>query len=213
MGQTLDLGRRIELHSMDKHCGDISLGLYEQQTDSGSQFVVHTYSSFEGAVDRVAFLTDALRRLAGLEDVEGAPGWLRFHCEGTHLKALRRVFSDACKLETGAELEPKPLVAHDKKADCELAVHALGNGRYQMRAASDQPQAAKRATAVAKGYVKLCEMELASEENNEFVFSCGHDHNPLLGMLLFRAQNVRAAVREDELSASRGVLAAPSQRS
>ena len=212
MGQTLDLGRRVELQSMDKYCENISLGLYERHTEAGPRYLVHTYSSLAGAEARVAYLTDALRKVVGLEDADDTPGWLKFSCGGSHLKALQRVFLDACKLETGAPLDPKPMTAHDKKADCEMTVESLGEGRYQIRAAVDQPQAVKRAAAVAKGYVKLCEMELTSEENHEVAFTCGGGHDALMGMLLFRAQNVRASMREEESAASRGVLAAPSQQ-
>lgn len=212
MGQTLDLGRRVELQSMDNHCENISLGLYERVTDAGPRYLVHTYSSLAGADARVAYLTDALRKLVGLENDDDVPGWLGFGCGGSHLKALKRVFLDACKLETGAPLNPKPLAAHDKKADCDLTVGSLGEGRYQIRAAVDQPQAAKRAVAVANGYIKLCEMELTSEENHEIAFTCGCGHDALMGMLLFRAQNVRASMREDETATARGVLASPSQQ-
>lgn len=42
------IGQRIELVSMDSHCRDITLGLYEQNSGGGTLFRVHTYSSREG---------------------------------------------------------------------------------------------------------------------------------------------------------------------
>ena len=50
----------------------------------------------------------------------------------------------------------------------------------------------------------------ATEVPNEAYFACGHDHDELVGLLLGRALNVRAAMREAEAAAARGVLAAPS---
>ncbi|MBT6146557.1 MAG: hypothetical protein HOH74_14060, partial [Gemmatimonadetes bacterium] len=44
-------------------------------------------------------------------------------------------------------------------------------------------------------------------------FGCGHDHDALVALLLQRAPNVRALVREEQAAAARGVLAAPSAQS
>jgi hypothetical protein len=41
-------------------------------------------------------------------------------------------------------------------------------------------------------------------------FACGHEHDALIGMLLPRALNLRAAMREQEEAMSRGMLVAPS---
>ena len=66
--------------------------------------------------------------------------------------------------------------------------------------------------AVARGYIKLCEAAPVDGGDAQFAFSCGTDHHGLVGSLLYRAQNVRAVMQEEEMSASRGVLAAPSQQ-
>ena len=50
------------------------------------------------------------------------------------------------------------------------------------------------------------------EENCMVAFPCNCDHDAMMGMMLFRAQNVRAAMREEADAASRGVLAPPSQQ-
>ena len=44
---------------------------------------------------------------------------------------------------------------------------------------------------------------------NRVGFECGHSHDALVGLLLTRAMNVRAVIRELENAAARGVLAAP----
>ena len=212
MGKTLDLGRRIEIHSMDKQCQDISVSLYRQDTSAGPRFLVHTYTSSEEATGRVAFIRQAIVTMLGLQPEDEESDWLKFRCGGEHLRALKRAFLDLCKLETGAPLEPKPLKAFDKKADCELEAVSLGNGKYQMKSASDEEQALKRAAALARGFAKLCEMHELDGEQATVQFPCGVDHHELIGMLMYRAQNVRALMKEEEQSTGRGVLAPPSQQ-
>ena len=56
MSLTVDLGKRIELVSMDPHFNEISIGLYRQNLDSGFEVVVHSYSQQEGARERIAFI-------------------------------------------------------------------------------------------------------------------------------------------------------------
>ena len=212
MGKTLDLGRRIEIHSMDKLCQDISIGLYRDEASDGPCFLVHTYREGDAGAERVAFIRQTLVTMMGLESVSVDSDWLRFPCGADHLRALRRAFLDLCKLETGAPLEPKPLKVFDKKADCELEAVSRGAGKYQITAASDGEQASKRATALARGFAKLCEMRELEEEQDTVQFSCGSDHTELIGILMYRAQNVRAAMKEEEQSAGRGVLTSPSQQ-
>jgi hypothetical protein len=53
-------------------------------------------------------------------------------------------------------------------------------------------------------------MEEVDGQPNQTRFSCSQEHDDLIGLLLVRAPNVRAAMREAEDMASRGVLAAPS---
>ena len=212
MGKTLDLGRRIEIHSMDIQCQDISVSLYRQDGSAGPQFLVHTYSGVDAAAERIAFIRQALVSMLGLEPAAAESQWLRFPCGGDHLRALKRAFLDLCKLETGAPLEAKPLQAFDKKAECDLEAIALGAGKYQMKPLADTEQSAKRATALARGFAKLCEMRELEAGPNTVQFPCDVDHHELIGMLMYRAQNVRAAMREEEQSADRGVLAPPSQQ-
>ena len=214
MGKTLDLGRRIELLPSDKHCGDISLGLYKCDVDQVAHFLVHTYSAEQGTTQRVAFIMEAMVVILGME-VTSAPGtqsgWLHFPCGASHERALKRAFLDLCKLETKAPLEPKPLTAFDKKANGTLTAAPLGGGVYQIDAESGSETGPRRAAAVARGFAKLCEMD-PIEGSNQIVFPCKSSHDHLISMLMFRAQNVRASIQEQEMSASRGVLSSPSQQ-
>lgn len=212
MSRTLDLGRRIELLPADRHCENISLGLYRQDVGDEPRARVHTYSAIATAPARVSFITQALVEMAGLEETADEPGWLRFPCGAPHERALKRGFLDLCKLERGAELVPKAMSVFDKKADAELTVTSLGEGAYRVEASSTSDMAARRARATAGGFKRLCEMEEADEAEATVRFPCGWSHDELIGLLLVRAQNARAAMREEELAAARGVLRAPSQQ-
>ena len=139
MGRTLDLGRRLELCSADPHCHDISLGLYRQPlavepatlpdrqavppvgADGAFpvQFLVHTYSTAVGAAERVAFVSQALGDLAGLERVPGTPAQRAFPCSCGHERALKRAFLDICKKSNEEPMECYPLSRMDKKAECQ----------------------------------------------------------------------------------------------
>ena len=55
MGQTVDIGKRIELVPMDPHFHDITIALYQQGQDESPLFLVHTYSQMEGAQGRIQF--------------------------------------------------------------------------------------------------------------------------------------------------------------
>ncbi len=210
MGLTLDLGRRIELLPIDSHFGDISIALYEQDGEGGSEFLVHTYSSKDNAAVRIDFVAEAMTVLGGMERTE-SEHTLRFPCGSGHFKACKRVFLEACKLVTGGTLEPRPLTIFDKKADRDVTVVATGDGRYQVTAEGDDDDNSRRVSAISGGLVKLGEMTLESEADNIVAFDCACDHHALAGLLLVRAPNVRAAMREQDQSGG-GVLAAPSQQ-
>jgi hypothetical protein len=174
--------------------------------------LVHTYAAVPAAKQRARFLTQALEVMAGLEPAAGQPGWLRFPCGRMHLRALKRGFLDLCKLPSGAALAAKPTTVVDKKAGCDLTAVGVGDGEYEIRSESDDDAARKRSAAVARGFVKLCEMDEVEGSENRVRFPCGADHDALIGLLMFRAQNVRASMQEQELAAARGILAAPSQQ-
>jgi len=212
MGKTLDLGLRVELLSTDPHCHDISLGLYRQVVDEAPRFIIHSYSRASGVEERIAYLNEVMKTMLGLEEVTAAPVWLQFPCRRQHLRPLKRAFLDLCKLKTGEPLEAKPLTAFDKKAETDLTVVPLGNGSYRTTAASNNDKVARRVAALARGFVKLCEMEVIEDEKHDFRFPCGQDHHALLGQMTYRAQNVRAAMQEEEQVAARGTLSAPSQQ-
>ena len=211
MGKTLDLGRRLELQPTDVHCRDISIALYEREVEGRPRVLVHTYSNAAGADERVAYIRQALIVMLGMVASPQSP-WIEFPCGRRHERALKRAFLDLCKLETGAPLDPKPLTGPDKKAECDLSAESLGRGVYETKALADTDKGARRATALARGYLKLCEMVADDANDRRGSFACGQSHDALMGMLMFRAQNVRSAMQEEETAAGRGVLSSPSQQ-
>ena len=219
MGLTKDLGRRIELVSMDRHFHDVSLALYCQDLAGQPVFLVHTYSHIDGAADRVAAVVRAMAVLGGVE-ADGAR--VRFPCGVSHELACRRLFLEACKADPTTQIAPKSLTIFDKKSDGEVTASSLGEGAYRVTGAGgdgdDDQKLAKRRLAIGAGLVKLGQMawvedtQGADRAGNEgqFTFPCGQSHDRLVGLLVGRALNVRGVEREQQLAAARGQLLAPS---
>ena len=210
MGQIVDIGKRIELVPMDPHFHDITIALYQQGQDESPLFLVHTYSRMEGAQGRIQFAIETMTHLGNL--VEDTNRLLRFPCEAAHQLACRRAFLESCKLSLNDSAEPRPLQILDKKSRLNITATSLGDGIYQVGADGEGRRADKRISAIAGGLMKLGEMEEVDGTLDKVAFPCGHSHDALLGLLLVRAPNVRAIVREQEMAATRGVLAAPSQQ-
>ena len=206
MAQTLDLGSRVELVSMDPHFDDISIALY--CPDGSPCYRVHTYSQRPGADERVAGVARAMQVLGDMEQT--SDGLLRFACGHAHQLAVKRLFLEACKLPPEQPIEPRPLHIFDKKANSTIAVASLGQGLYEARATEPVRGVERRVATIARGLIRLGEMEEVADQPNQARFGCGHAHDALIGLLLVRAPNVRAAMREAESMANRGVLSAPS---
>lgn len=210
MGQTTDIGRRIELVPLDPHFGDVSIGLYRQQDDGEPAYRVHTYSRLPGAEDRIASVVTAMEVLGGM--VRDPDGRLRFPCGWDHNLAVKRVFLEACKLDPSGPVEPRPLEILDKKSGLQIKVLSEGDGVYRVTAHGEGKDPERRISFIAGGLMKLAEIDEVSGTLDRVVFPCGYAHDELIGLLLVRAPNVRAVLREQEMAASRGVLAAPSQQ-
>ncbi len=210
MGQTTDIGRRIELVPLDPHFGDVSLGLYRQQDGGCPVYRVHTYSCRHGADDRIDFVVKAMEVLGGME--RNPDGRLRFPCGWDHNLAVKRVFLEACKLDPSDPVEPRPLEILDKKSGLQIKVLSEGDGVYRVTAHGEGKDPERRISFIAGGLMKLAEIDAVDGTLDRVVFPCGYAHDALIGLLLVRAPNVRAVLREQEMAASRGVLAAPSQQ-
>lgn len=210
MSQTTDIGSRIELVPLDAHFGDISIGLYRQQDAGRPVYRVHTYSRRPGVDDRIAFVVKAMEVLGGME--RNPDGRLRFPCGWDHNLAVKRVFLEACKLDPSGPVEPRPLEILDKKSGLKIKVLSEGDGVYRVTAHGEGKDPERRISFIAGGLMKLAEIDAVDGTSDRVVFPCGYVHDALIGLLLVRAPNVRAVLREQEAVASRGVLAAPSQQ-
>ena len=210
MTHIADLGRRIELVPMDPHCHDITLALYETGGDGSPAFRVHSYSTRMGTAERVAFVTAAMKALGDMENVAGRPELLRFRCGAEHRLACRRLFLEACKLASDTRLAARPPSVTDKKTGRAIRAVGLGDGAYRLEMEDGQPAEAGRLPSLANGLNKLAEMKPSTAGEDRVAFGCGRPHDAIVGLLLPRALNVRAALREEEAIAGRGILAAPS---
>jgi hypothetical protein len=208
---TTDIGKRIELVSMDPHCLNISIALYLQDHGRGPEFLVHTYSGHPEAMERIRYICQGMVTLGGMDFIQDGSSRVRFACHGDHLKACRRVFLEVCKLPNGSPLVPKELLIFDKKSNRTIRVISGPGCAYELTA--DGPDIAEkslRISAVAQGLTKLAELQVEGQGLNQLSFPCGQRHDPLIGLLIGRALNVRAVLREQELAASKGILAPPS---
>ena len=212
MGRLLNLGERLELVSMDPHFHDISISLYRSAGEgSAAGFLAHSYSGKEGAGERLSFVMRAMAVMGGMGPAPGQPDRLAFACGAEHRAAVKRLFLEACKKATGAEVAALPMSIYDKKNDLTIDATATGGGHYRLAASGGAAgdKVARRVDGVTRGLIKLAEMDPGADAG-EARFPCGTAHDELVGLLLGRALNVRAAMREAEAAAARGVLAAPS---
>lgn len=211
MTRLLDLGTRIELVSMYPHFHDISISLYERESDTGIfEFKVHSYAGRAGVDRCIDHVVSAMATLGGMIRTGDDDSCVRFACGRQHRRACKRVFLEACKIAPDAEIKCRPMSIFDKKTDRNVNVDDLGQGVYRVEADGDEDGRARRISAIAGGLIKLAEMDSVGESGHEVVFDCNSDHNLLVGLLLVRALNVRAALREHDDSAGRGMLSAPS---
>jgi hypothetical protein len=210
MAHIKDLGRRLELVSMDPYFHDISISLYRRPgADGAPEFLVHSYSGREGTGGRIDRVAATMAILGGMEPSANDRHALRFPCGGEHLLACKRIFLEACKRDPGAPVEAPALSIYDKKAELTLKAEAMGEGHYRLVADGEATGAERRIAVLARGLQKLAGLRSVADSQNRIAFDCGHPHDALVGLLLGRALNVRAAIREVEAAATRGILAAP----
>ena len=210
MGLTKDLGYRIELVSMDPHFHNITIAFHRQDLDTGPAYLINSYSVKDGTDDRIAFVRGAMQTLGGM--VTTSAGLLQFPCGEPHELACRRLFLDACKVDPDSAVNVRPLCVLDKKSGLDMVVSSLGDGFYNVSSKGESKKKASRISALTGGLMKLGELHAVEGRDDQAAFPCGHAHDALVGVLLVRAPNVRAALREQELAATRGVLASPSQQ-
>ena len=167
MSRIADIGRYIELLSMDKHFHDISIALHIRDGRNGRLLTLHTYSRIPGADDRLKNLASLMASLGGLEQVDEAAHVLRFPCGESHDSALKRVFNEVVMFDPATALEPRPLTVHEDKTGRTISVDCIPDegGRWTYVVNADGPQEGldRRGKAVAAGLVKLCDAHQLGE--------------------------------------------------
>jgi hypothetical protein len=196
---------------MDPHFHNITIGLYEQHPSNGAtEYLIHSYSSLPGVAERLNQLADTMTTLGGLIRIGAGGRRFRFACGRGHRLAGKRLFIEACKLKPGVAAAARPLVVEDKTTMRTITLSREGASTYHVAASGVDEGRAQRIGAVGRGLSRLAEMELIGDDAARVGFACGHEHDALIGMLLPRALNLRAAMREQEEAMSRGMLVAPS---
>ncbi|MEE3233516.1 MAG: hypothetical protein VX294_05060 [Candidatus Latescibacterota bacterium] len=208
MQHTLELGSRIELVPMDQHFNDISIGLYKSSNETTPFYLVHTYSKLNGSKSRINKIIENMRILGGMEIASDLRLYFRCNCD--HRLAVRRLFLESCKINPEKTATPYPLHITDKKSNCKINVEKHQDGEYKVSAAEPLAGIEKRTATVARGLQKLGELVGSNTDINSIAFPCRQSHDALIAILLVRAPNVRAAIREADELASRGQLIAPS---
>lgn len=209
-----DIGTRVELVPMDGNFHDITVALYRQSTAAGPAFRVHSYSTLDGSERRLDDVRALMTTLGGLQPSVEESRLLAFPCGEEHGLAVRRLFLEACKIGSPDDAAPPPLSTVDRKSGLNIVAEPLGDGQYRVEAVGEAGDAdrSRRVGVIVNGLMKLGEMRRVEGAEDCVGFDCGHPHDELVGLLLVRAPNVRAIVREQEALAARGVLAAPSQQ-
>lgn len=207
----MQLGRRIELQSMDPHFHDITIGLYERTPEPGLvTFLAHSYSGLDGVEGRLQRIIDAMLVIGGMSRYGNDGRQLRHACGEAHRFATRRLFIEACKLKPNVAPEVRPLAVADKTTGRNIKVMREDDGTYLVTADGPDDGRAQRVGAIGRGLSRLAQMELIGEDAARVRFACGRAHDALVGLMLPRALNLRAAMREQEEAMSRGMLVAPS---
>jgi hypothetical protein len=142
--------------------------------------------------------------------MDGSGRAVGYPCGTWHDRAARRIFLEACKLDPSLPVAARPSTVDDPRTNQTVTVTPLGAGAYRVNTVAADPTVASRAPAVAAGLAKLADLDIDPDDHTVVRFPCGAPHDELVTLLLPRAINVRAALREQEQAASRGVLFAPS---
>ncbi len=218
MSRLLDLGRRVELQSMDSHFHDVTIGLYRRLHEDIPHYTIHSYAELPGSADRVSGIADNMQILGGLSTT--AATCVNPACGQDHPLAIQRVFLESCKLSPAQSAASATLSVTDRKSGLEIEAVGLGDGQYRIAASGDAADEvkARRVGVIVNGLRKLGQMQAVADADGQALedcvsFNCGHDHDALVALLLQRAPNIRALVREEQAAAARGVLAAPSAQS
>ena len=192
------LGSCVELVARDPNFRDISVGLYL----NGDTITFWTFSSLEGARQRIEQIRDRALKLAGLEAVPGTHDQARFQCGNAHRKALRFMASEAVERKPDRAVPSGEIAVNDTKTRLRLiATPFEASGRWNYRVSAEgvapAPQPTMRVKATVGGFMRYGDCQRVAED--VFTFPCGARHDELARLLITYARNVSAV---DEMLAA-----------
>ena len=197
------LGRCLELVSMDPHFNNISVGLYVK----GGLCTVHTFSRAEGVADRLREIRDQMVRLGGVSPVEGSDSQFVFPCGQIHDRPLRFLLTQSVGKSPEYAHPTGDMSIKDSRSD--LMLYANGHERdghyaYQVSAEGEHSNPALRLRMVVAGFLRYGEMNKVAD--TEVAFPCGQRHDALMRLLLPYSRNISAVETMMDAEALRGQM-------
>ena len=182
---------------MDRFCEDITVALY--LVNDGQAATVHSYSRRPPSPPVSPWLAEAMVTCSPACDRPAMTvGPSEFSCGSWHELAARRAFLEANKVDP--PLRPRgPAAGDERRADRPVhhgpaARRGCVPGRAPWRR-TRRRQSAPRPSRQASPSSPASTTD-ADDPTHRSDFACGAPHDELVGLLLARAINVRAALRE-----------------
>lgn len=187
--KTKELGRCIELVSMDPFFNDISVGIYKNK----NHLTIWSFSNIPGLNNRIEQIRD---NCALLGDVNVLPGTFDKLVMRTDLyleRALKFMFTIAVQKEKKDFKIDGPISAPDTKTKLKFFLTSYeknSNNIYKVSVEGENEKAHLRIRAVVGGFMKYAGCERVSPE--EFMFSDGKRYDKFARLILPVARNVSA---------------------
>ena len=188
------IGSCLELVPIDPNFHDISVGLYAKD----GTMTVWTFSRRPGVEGRIRQIRDQLVALGGLVPVGETHNQVRSSCGQIHRRPLR--FLMALAVEKDPTYSPPEGGVKDLRSPLMLWVESSetdGRWAYRVTAEGEAPNRPARLNAVTRGLVRYGDMEKVGDDTT--AFTCGHEHDALVRLILPHARNVTGV--EDTLAA------------
>lgn len=185
----------MELISVDPHCFDISIGLYEKE----GVLTVWSFSQRPETYARIIEIRNQLVTLGDLVPVPRVNNKANFACGYIHRRPLKFLMMQA--VEKPADYEIPKRAIQDLRSDLMLSVVSKEKDVrwiYEVVAEGEHANKEGRLRAIASGFVRYGEMERIGE--NQVSFICGEQHDNLARLVLPYARNVSGV--EDMLDAN-----------
>ena len=190
-----ELGRCLELVAVDPHFKQVTVGLYLK----GKTLTIATFSTVDGADERIETIRNRLCQLADVEPVAGSGHQATVVSNELYDRALRFAFTEA--VEKNNPIPTGAISLKDTKSVLVFTVEPQETDDgwiYVVTATGDYARPEMRIRAVVGGYMRYGECERVDWDR--FRFRNGERLDRFARLLLPYARNVSAV--EDLLTAS-----------